>query len=116
MAPSLVASGSCRVCNFLRLGRNSLHGTIPSKFRLLTGLISLDLSSNALTGTIPTEWNPTALVLLNLPSNNLTPEVVPCLPSALILVDCDSNNGTTRVRSGIMELPRKLSNVYLELH
>jgi Leucine-rich repeat (LRR) protein len=57
----------------LNLASNNLVGTIPSEIGNFTSITSLDLSSNTLTGSIPTELaNLTTLTALDLSTNSLT--------------------------------------------
>ena len=67
-----VETGSnCRVVK-LELGSNNLSGTIPTELGELTSLQTLDLSDNMLTGEIPDLSGSTALLELHLSQNNLT--------------------------------------------
>ncbi len=65
--------GNLTNLTLLELGSNDLTGTIPTELGNLTNLIYLYLGSNDLTGTIPTELgNLTNLTNLDLESNDLT--------------------------------------------
>ena len=64
------------------LPRKSLNGVLPAAFGNLSGLQSLDLSGNSLTGTIPTELGNLNLVKLRLAGNSFTG----CVPASLLTV------------------------------
>ncbi|KAJ3108042.1 hypothetical protein HDU96_007694 [Phlyctochytrium bullatum] len=57
---------------FADLSTNNLTGTIPTSLSQLQRLVRLDLSNNQLTGTIPDFSNATALRALNLGPNSLS--------------------------------------------
>ena len=70
-----------------------LEGTIPLELGQLTGLVTLDLSSNALKGTIPPELGRlTQLVTLRLDYNELTGEIPATLGRLANLYDLDLYN------------------------
>ena len=64
------------------LPTKSLNGILPAAFGNLSGLQSLDLSGNSLTGTIPTELGNLTLVKLRLAGNSFTG----CVPASLLTV------------------------------
>ena len=79
------AAGSVTICDVLPsvcngthgteeiiLSASNLHGTIPSELSLLSQLITLDLRSNALSGTIPQFPRGTRLFTLKLSSNSIS--------------------------------------------
>jgi hypothetical protein len=65
---------TARTVVVLQLENIDVHGHIPDDLSLLTGLITIDLTSNALEGTIPPSWGDhlTLLRRLNLHDNDLT--------------------------------------------
>eukprot|EP00798_Chlamydomonas_sp_ICE-L_P025222 gene25222-10867_t len=60
----------------------SLSGPLPSSLSLLTGLTSIDLSSNSLTSSLPPAWSSLAnMSVLNLAGNSLTSSLPPAWSS-----------------------------------
>jgi hypothetical protein len=76
---------------FLRLGNNNLSGTIPTSLASMPNLYTLDLSSNLLSGSIPSLVSLTSLHELFL-SNNLLTGPVPKLSSSI--TSCELSNNT----------------------
>jgi Leucine-rich repeat (LRR) protein len=73
---------------YIDLQSNGLTGTIPTELGLLTGLMNLELPFNELTGTIPTELGLlTALTFLDLEVNALT-GIIPSELGMLIPSTC----------------------------
>jgi Leucine-rich repeat (LRR) protein len=99
----------------LNLSSNSLTGTIPSEVGLLTKLTSLDLSENSLKGTIPSQIALMSnLAELYLYNNNLTGTI----PSQLALMSNLSglslrDNSLTGTIPSEIALMSNLSGLYL---
>lgn len=77
-------------CSFLCLNWNLIHGNLPSRFENLTKLVHLDLSCNALTGTLDAESFSQfpGLVTLNLSFNRFEgslPDVFDRMRSLVVL-------------------------------
>ena len=77
----------------LNLASNNLVGTIPSELGNFTTITSLDLSGNTLSGSIPAELdNLTALTTLNLSSNSLNGSIPTQLSNLTALTELRLNN------------------------
>ena len=74
---------------------NALTGTIPSELGQLTSLTNMDLSYNSLTGTIPSELDQlTALTYMNLYSNSLNGTIPSELGQLTALTSMILNNNS----------------------
>ena len=96
----------------LRLQNNNLTGTIPGELGDLSALVELDLSGNALTGSLPAALSRLGnLELLHLQNNNLTGTILAELGDLSALVDLDlSDNALT---GSLPAALAKLSNLEL---
>ena len=90
----------------LNLPSKNLSGSLPSSLSNLTGLTTLYLFSNQLTGTIPTL--PTGLIVLGLANNQLT-GTIPTLPANLTQL----NLFTNQLSGAVPALPSGLTDLDL---
>ncbi|XP_050368505.1 receptor-like protein EIX2 [Argentina anserina] len=65
----------------LDLSRNSLSGSIPRSLTKLKSLTSIDLSRNYLSGSIPKNWNGSGVETIDFSNNNLSGQFPPNLCS-----------------------------------
>ena len=86
----------------LSLSNRSLRGSLPAALVLLHNLRSIDLSHNALTGTLPMDWNASSLLILSFNHNSFSGQLPsawgPAMP-ALQAVDISYNQLTGTVPS-----------------
>ncbi|CAL9147496.1 unnamed protein product [Musa hybrid cultivar] len=85
-------NGQNLVVTQLDLGSQGLKGSISDKISLLTNLVSLNLSSNSLEGSLPSGLGLASLVSLDLSSNQLTGSIPDSLGSSNLKVVLLNNN------------------------
>ncbi|WOL02825.1 putative LRR receptor-like serine/threonine-protein kinase [Canna indica] len=85
-------NGQNLIVTQLDLGSQGLKGSISDKISLLTNLVSLNLSSNSLGGTLPSGLGEGSLVSLDLSSNQLTGGIPDSLGSSNLKVVLLNNN------------------------
>ncbi|XP_076953629.1 receptor-like protein 4 [Bidens hawaiensis] len=83
--------GSALVISRIDLGSQGLKGYISDKVALLTNLVSLNLSSNSLGGTIPVGLGQRSLKKLDLSNNQIKGSIPDTLTSNLQLVILNGN-------------------------
>ena len=103
----VTADGSENVTD-LDLSGNNLRGTLPADLGTLSHLITLDLSDNQLSGTIPDLSALIGLMTLNLRDNQLSGTIPDSLSSLLSLTTL--NLGENRLTGAI---PEELGDIFL---
>jgi Leucine-rich repeat (LRR) protein len=117
----LCDAATARTVVALQLKDIGVHGRIPDDLSLLTELITIDLTSNALEGTIPPSWGDqlTLLRRLNLRDNHLTGTIPSSLGAltGLTALALSSNklNGTIPSSLGALTSLRRLNLQHNEL-
>lgn len=103
----------------LSLSSNQLTGSIPSSIGNLTSLTSLHLPQNQLTGSIPPEiWNMTNLTVLNLGTNQLSGSIPSTIGNLTSLDEMylDNNQLCGQIPSSLANTPLtalQIANNYL---
>lgn len=96
-----------RTCRYLNVSDNALEGALPS---LPTGLVSVDISSNKLTGSLPSDMSSyEGLVDIQAYYNSIEGELPHRLPPHLIQLALTGN----RLTGSVPPLPRGMK--YLSL-
>ena len=103
----VTADGSENVTD-LDLSGNNLRGTLPADLGTLSNLITLDVSDNQLSGTIPDLSALIGLMTLNLRDNQLSGTIPDSLSSLLSLTTL--NLGENRLTGAI---PEELGDIFL---
>ncbi|XP_042467869.1 receptor-like protein 4 isoform X1 [Zingiber officinale] len=88
----LSENGQNLVVTQLDLGSQGLKGYISDKINLLTHLVNLNLSSNSLGGSLPTDFGLGSLVSLDLSSNQFTGSIPDTLGSSNLQIVLLNNN------------------------